>query len=354
MKSQIRIFLSVTGLLCAVVCGLAYADVAEILGNINAKPPPVRQTLLVENAKKEGALTFYSGTNSRDLQEIVTAFNKHYPFIRVAFSSLGGPGVLNKILTEHRAGADRADVVATTGTYLVDLIDKQMLAKYRSPMVPFLRNGFVDAEGFWPGVDTRGYAVIYNTKRVNPKEAPRRYEDLLAPRWKRNMMMDIEAYILFAGLVDLWGQEKAVDLFRKLAVDQEVLFSRQSHAFMTQLIATGERDLIVDGYVHNAVAMKEKGAPVDYVLFNPTILMPPNIIGIMSSSAKPHAAALFVDYNLSKEASEIMVKNQGRWAPRKDVPWTVEPQTELHVVSALDWGRKLKQLVDLFKKTVEH
>ena len=203
MKSQIRIFLSVTGFLCAAVSGVTYGDVAEILDKINAKPPSDRQILLIENAKKEGTLSFYAGTNSRDLQEIVTAFIKHYPFIRVAFLSLGGPGVLNKVLTERRAGADRADVVATTGTYLADPIDKQILAKYKSPMVPYLRKGFVDVEGFWPGVDTRGYAVIYNTKRVNPKEAPRRYEDLLAPRWKRNMMMDIEAYILFAGLVDL-------------------------------------------------------------------------------------------------------------------------------------------------------
>ena len=40
------------------------------------------------------------------------------------------------------------------------------------------------------------------------------------------------------------------------------------------------------------------------------------------TSTAPYAAALFLDYHLSKEASEIMVKNQGRWAPRKDVPWT--------------------------------
>ena len=41
-------------------------------------------------------------------------------------------------------------------------------------------------------------------------------------------------------------------------------FSRQSHTFMTQLVATGElRDVIVDGYVHNAVALKGKSAPID-------------------------------------------------------------------------------------------
>ena len=63
---------------------------------------------------------------------------------------------------------------------------------------------------------------------------------------------------------------------------------------MTQLVATGEHDLIVDGYIHNAVVMKEKGAPIEFVAFNPTMLMPANIIGIMSSSANPHAAAFFV------------------------------------------------------------
>src|SRR4029450_10147037 len=46
-----------------------------------------------------------------------------------------------------------------------------------------------------------------------------------------------------------------------------------------------------------------------------------------------------------------MVKNQGRWAPRKDVPWTEEPQGELHVVSPLQWGPKIRQLVDIFNNS---
>ena len=45
-----------------------------------------------------------------------------------------------------------------------------------------------------------------------------------------------------------------------------------------------------------------------------------------------------------------MVKNQGRWAPRKDVPWSVEPAGEAQVVSALRWGPKMRQLVELFNK----
>ena len=113
---------------------------------------------------------------------------------------------------------------------------------------------------------------------------------------------------------------------------------------MTQLVATGEHDVIVDGYVHNAVALKEKGAPIDYVVMNPTIVRPPSIIAILARAPHPYASALFLDYHLSKEASEIMVKSQGRWAPRKDVPWTVEPQGDLHVVPALQWGPKMRKL----------
>lgn len=332
--------------------GLA-EGVEDFLKKANSLPTEERQKLLTENARKEGAVTFYAATNLRDTQELIAGFNKHYPFIKVAFSSLGGPGVLNKVSTEYRAGAYQADVVTLTGLYVPELIERNILTRYRSPMLPFLRKGFVDPDGYWPGVYAIGYTIIYNVRRVSAKEVPKRYEDLLNPRWKDNMIMDMEAHDLLAGLIDLWGESKATAYLRRLASEQKVRFSRQSHAFMTQLVATGEHDLIVDGYVHNAVAFKEKAAPVDFVMMTPTFIRPPSTIAITSRSPHPYAAALFLDYHLSKEASEIMVKNQGRWAPRKDVPWTVEPQGDTHVVSALQWGPKIRQLVDLFNNSVK-
>jgi iron(III) transport system substrate-binding protein len=192
--------------------------------------------------------------------------------------------------------------------------------------------------------------MIYNSKRVSQQEAPKRYEDLLQPRWKNNLIMDAEDHDLLAGLIDLWGEAKATSFLRQIAQDQKVTLSRQSHTFMTQLVATGEHDLIVDGYVHNAVALKGKSAPIDYAMTNPTIIRPPTTIAITARAPHPYAAALLLDYHLSKQASEIMVKSQGRWAPRKDVPWTVEPPGELHSVNMLEWGRKYRQLVALFNK----
>jgi hypothetical protein len=90
----------------------------------------------------------------------------------------------------------------------------------------------------------------------------------------------------------------------------------------------------------------------DYVVTNPTILRPPSTIAILARAFHPYAAALFLDYHLSKEASEIMVNSQGRWAPRKDVPWTVEPPGDPDVVSALKRGPQMRNLVDPFNKNI--
>ena len=328
----------------------AQGAVEDMLAELNAKSPDERQRLIAENAKKEGEVNLYTAVNMRDAQELVAGFNKSYPGIRVAIASLGGPGVLNKVLTESRAGANLADVVVLNGISAVGLIDNKIVARYRSPMVSFLRKGFVDAEGYWPGVYAIGYTMIYNNRRVSQNDAPKRYEDLLQPRWKNSLIIDAEDHDFLAGLIELWGEAKATSFLKQIAQDQKATFSRQSHTFMTQLVATGEHDVIVDGYVHNAVALRGKGAPIDHAMTNPTIIRPPTTIAIIARAPHPYAAALLLDYHLSKEASEIMVKSQGRWAPRKDVPWVVEPPGDLRSINMLEWGRKYRQLVALFNK----
>jgi iron(III) transport system substrate-binding protein len=330
---------------------IAQGAVEDLLAELNTRAPEQRQKILIENARKEGEVTLYTSVNMRDAQELMAGFNKLYPGIRVAISSLGGPGVLNKVLTESRAGANVADVVALNGISAAELIDKKLVLRYKSPMIGFLRKGFVDADGYWPGIYAIGYTITYNSRRVAPKDVPKRYEDLLQPRWKNSLIIDAEDRDLLAGLIDLWGEAKATSFLSQITQEQKVTLSRQSHTFMTQLVATGEHDAIVDGYVHNAVALKGKGAPIDHVMTNPTIIRPPTAIAITARAPHPYAAALLLDYHLSKEASEIMVKSQGRWAPRKDVPWAVEPPGDLRAINMLEWARKYRQLVALFNKS---
>ena len=51
--------------------------VEENLAALNAKPAEERQKILLENARKEGSVTFYAATNLRDTQEIVALSIDH-------------------------------------------------------------------------------------------------------------------------------------------------------------------------------------------------------------------------------------------------------------------------------------
>jgi iron(III) transport system substrate-binding protein len=343
--------------LVAICSGLAApeparGDVETLLSEINRKPAEERIKLLTEGAKKEGVAHYYGSSNSSDIQELVKGFSRNYPFVDVRYTRLGGPSVVSKVTTEYRAGVFNVDVISVRGTLIPELISNKVIAKYQGPMQSFLRKGYFDTEGYLSGYYATGYTLIYNTTNVKPGEVPRSFEDLLNPRWKGRLVMDREEYDWLAGLIDVMGENKATAFFRRLVEQQRVKFKR-GHALITQLVAAGEHDLLADGYVHSGVQFKTKGAPINFVFMNPTVVKPPSSIGIASRAAHPYAAALLADYHLSKEGQEFLAQKQFYWTSRRDVKWATEPGTELRVVSPLEWGGgKYNYVSELFRKII--
>lgn len=331
----------------------ATADVESLLADLNGKPPAERVKALTEGAKREGVVYYYGSTTVNDNQGLVNGFNSHYPFVEVRYTRLGGASIANKVINEYRGGVFNADVITMRGTFIPELVSKKVICRYKSPMMPFLRKGFADTEGYLSSLYATGYTVVFNTFRVNPAEVPKAYTDLLHPRWKGRIVMDSEDYDWFAGMIDLMGENGATGLLKRLVTEQAMKL-RRNHTLITQLVAAGEHDLLIDGYVHEAVGYKRQGAPIDFVFMNPTIVKPPNAIAVTSKAPHPHAAALLVDYYLSKEAHEIMAHKQSRWTTRADVKWITEPGTGIHAVSSFEWGRRYNQLIELFKKIAGH
>src|SRR5262249_56013577 len=87
------------------------------------------------------------------------------------------------------------------------------------------------------------------------------------------------------------------------------------------------------GCGHKEEEVKRKGGGGDFVFTNPTIVKPPSVIAISTKTTRPHAAALMVDYYLSKPAQEIMAHKQSRWTTRADVKWLTDPGAEIHFLS---------------------
>jgi ABC-type glycerol-3-phosphate transport system substrate-binding protein len=88
---------------------------------------------LIEGAKKEASLIWYTSTSIEDIKRLFDAFTKKYPFIKTEFFNAGSARVFNRILNEARAGKVFFDLVAVRGVETHQLVKGGFLQPYVSP-----------------------------------------------------------------------------------------------------------------------------------------------------------------------------------------------------------------------------
>src|SRR5437763_15467334 len=66
---------------------------------------------LIEAAEKEGALTYYTANFAETEQEVIKAFNKRFPKIKISMVRAPGGQLITRIKTDAAAGKLAADVV---------------------------------------------------------------------------------------------------------------------------------------------------------------------------------------------------------------------------------------------------
>ncbi|MGZ8522131.1 MAG: extracellular solute-binding protein, partial [Candidatus Binatia bacterium] len=146
------------------------------------------QSTLVDGAKKEGKLTWYTSMAVDTSKPLLDAFVKEHPFIKPELVRLGEEQLVNRILSETRAGRWAFDVLSTSS--ISTMIERKMIAPYLAPDRDLFMDQFRDPQGYWTGVFVNNLVLAFNTKMLAAKDAPRSYEDLLQPKWKGQMLMD--------------------------------------------------------------------------------------------------------------------------------------------------------------------
>jgi iron(III) transport system substrate-binding protein len=268
---------------------------------------------VLEAAKKEGRLTWYTSMAIDTSKPLLDAFLREYPFIKGELARLGEEQLLNRILTEARAGRVLFDVVSSSGIQL--LAQKNFLAPYASAEAQAFPPELKDPAQRWTAVYNNNLVVMYNTKMVAERDAPRDYPDLLDPKWKNKMLMDATDYDWYGTLAQVWGKEKAQHYMERLA--QQEPSWRRGHGLVAQLVAAGEVPLGW-AYSFRVERMKREGAPVDWsTTFNP-IVTTISGMGLSAKATAPNAAKLFIDFVLSKKAQE-MIREMRRIPSRGDV-----------------------------------
>src|ERR1700754_4828855 len=143
-----RVLRFMMGLLFVFMGSCVAADIEGLLTEINRKPPEERSKILTDGAKKERVVYYYGSTSMGDMQDLFKGFSQQYPFIEVRYTRLGAPALVSRVSSEYQGGAYNADVVYVRGTLFPELISKQIVSKYKSPLTSFLRKGFADNDGY--------------------------------------------------------------------------------------------------------------------------------------------------------------------------------------------------------------
>ena len=299
----------------AAFAGAAADTAGHLLAKLGKLAPEERQKLLVERAKAEGEVSFYSSLQAQQIDPFIQLFRKRYPFIRVNPYRVSGNRQVIKIQTEMNAGNHSFDVANGASEQASALRKLGAIDPYQSPQRDFFGAPNKDKEGYFTSLYVIPIVLGYNSNLVKRADAPRRYEDLLQPKWKSNMFLDDEAYEWFAVLLKSMGREKGLQYMKNLA-KQDLRMVRGRTA-QSQLLAAGERHLAIGLSGHTVLDLKARGAPLDQVILDP-YLAQANKLMIARHAPHPHAAALFIDWSLSDEG-QSMITTFGRVVARKGV-----------------------------------
>ena len=90
---------------------LGAATPEETLAKINHLPAAERHATLVREAKNERSVIWYAPMNRESLREFTSAFEADYPFLKVEILTGGPQSLLNRIMTEYRAGRYNYDTM---------------------------------------------------------------------------------------------------------------------------------------------------------------------------------------------------------------------------------------------------
>jgi iron(III) transport system substrate-binding protein len=263
---------------------------------------PDRLQRLIAGAKREGSVDVYSSATAEVMNAVEAGFERKYG-IRVNVWKAASVTLLQRTLTEARAGRFAVDVIETPATEVEPMARERILQEVRLPVFSEMMPGAVVAGRPWIATRLIVFSGGYNTNLVRPADVPKTYEDLLHPRWRGKIGLEATDANWFMSLVQSMGEEKGMKLFRDIASTNG--FSvRRGHVALNNLLISGEVPIALNVYQHTVQPAKAQGAPVEELRLSPVLAIP-SAAAVMRRAPHPHAAILFLEYLLSDGQPEL-------------------------------------------------
>jgi iron(III) transport system substrate-binding protein len=301
-----------------------------------------RQEKLVAGARLEGGLSLYSSLTNDDMAALLPVFDAKYG-LKTRFWRGDSEGILQRAVTEAHGGRADFDAIETSGATMEALVREDLLAPLASPVFADVSPKARHPGDLWVSTRFQVQSNAYNTNAVKAADAPKDWSDLAAPKWKGKLGTETENAIWLGALAGAMGEEKALALFRAIAVNGVTL--RKGHTLLANLVASGETPVGVGLYRYRAEQLRREGAPVATLDFTPLVVHSVGV-GVAKAAPHPNSAALFVDFLLTDGAR--ILKDRDTWPTNLKV--AAEPPNAVYIdhAKALDeqdkWNRLFKDI----------
>jgi iron(III) transport system substrate-binding protein len=286
-----------------------------------------RERLLLEGAKREGKLVWYTTLAADQNKQIANAFETKYPGVKVETYRTGSSALVQRVLTEAKAGRHFVDAIETTLPGLLSFRDSQLLQPYTSPhLAAFPEDAKEKAQKnlvYWTIARESFIGFAYNKNLLDAANVPKNFDALTRPglRDKMGLSGDDTGARIIGAMVKAKGEG-----FVKKLKEQNIKMYLMAGSALTQFVAAGEVPASPSQFYSATNVAAKKGAPVVWV---PMDLVVTNAGGaaVYANAQRPHAALLYVDFLLSPECQKLLEdlyfgsaqKDYGfkRWYPEK-------------------------------------
>src|SRR5437762_55680 len=286
-----------------------------------AAPEPTAITpALVDAAKKEGKIVFYSSMDLPVGEKLGKAFEAAYPGIAVQIERSGSERLFQRIDQEFASGIRACDVVnSADASHFIPWKENGWLAPFVSEdIAKHFPPQYRDPDGMFATTRIWLSSIAYNTNLVKPDDAPKSFADLLDPKWAGKLIKGHPAYsgTIMTTTFQL-VRELGWDYFEKLS--KQRVMQVQSSTDPPKNVARGERAVMADGNEYSVVRLKEAGQPVEPVYpteGTPTVSGP---TGIFATAPHPNAARLFQAWLHTRETQQFFIDFSAQYSVHAQV-----------------------------------
>ena len=165
---------------------------------LRAAPPPAEAIgpALIQAAKKEGKLAFYTAMDLPFAERLSKTFEARFPGITVRVERSGAERIFTRIDQEYSSNIHAVDVVNTADqAHCIVWKRNGWLAPYLpEDVAKHFDKSYYDPDGLHATTRILISPLAYNTNLVKKDDAPKSFADLLDPKWAGKLVKAHPAY----------------------------------------------------------------------------------------------------------------------------------------------------------------